>query len=94
MTKFLLVVMTLFATQTLADEFTLVEREDQQIIKAVDENYNYLIDVDCNVKLDKEEPVDIETSKRRLDVGGNIKVKQDNSTQKCKIRQLAITSVF
>ncbi len=94
MNKILAILLITFGTTTYADPFTVVEREDQQIIKAQDEKYNYFIDVNCIVKLDADKVVDISTNKRKIEVGGKIKITQDNKKQSCKIEQLAITSVF
>lgn len=95
MTKLLLVVMTLLAVPAMGDiEFQMKIKEDNQIIRVVDADYQWMIDVDCKQELDSEKPTDITVSKRRVQVGKSIKVKQDGEEQTCLVNQMAITSVW
>jgi len=95
MNKLLLVAMTLITFPAMGDvtlEFKL--KEDHQIIKVVDAEYQWMIDVECNQQLDAEKPTDITVSKKRVQVGKSIKVKQDGKEQSCLVNQMAITSVW
>lgn len=95
MTKLLLVVMTLLAVPAMGDvEFQIKIKEDNQIIRVIDAEYQWMIDVDCKKKLDSEKPTDITVSKRRVQIGKSIKVKQDGEEQTCLVNQMAITSVW
>ena len=95
MNKLLLVVMTLLAVPAMGDvEFQMKIKEDNQIIRVVDSEYQWMIDVDCKQELDSEKPTDITVSKRRVQVGKSIKVKQDGEEQTCLVNQMAITSVW
>ena len=95
MTKLLLVVMTLFAVPAMGDvELEIKIKEDNQIIKVVESEYQWMIDVECNQQLDAEKPTDITVSKKRVRVGKTIKVKQDGKEQSCLVNQMAITSVW
>ena len=95
MNKLLLVAMTLLAVPAMGDvEFQMKIKEDNQIIKVVDTEYQWMIDVECNQQLDAEKPTDITVSKRRVQVGKTIKVKQDGKEQSCLVNQMAITSIW
>ena len=95
MNKLLLVVMTLFAVPAMGDlEFEMKIKEDNQVIKVVDAEYQWMLDVECNQQLDAEKPTDITVSKRRVQVGKTIKVKQGGKEQSCLVNQMAITSVW
>lgn len=95
MTKLVLVVMTILFTGTaMADEFRLKIKEDQQIIQIRDNDYKWLIDVDCKSQLKENEETDITVSKRRVQVGKTITVKQGRKEQNCRVRQLAVVSMF
>mgnify|MGYP004140979395 CR=1 FL=1 len=93
MTKLALVVMTMLFTGTaMADEFQLTIKEDQQIIQIHDNDYKWLIDVDCKSQLKENEKTDITVSKRRVQVGKTITVKQGRKEQNCRVNQLAVVS--
>ena len=95
MNKLLLVVMTLLAVPAMGDvEFQMSIKEYNQVIKVVDTEYQWMIDVDCEEKLDVEKPTDITVSKRRVQVGKPIKVKQEGKEQTCLVNQMAVTSVW
>ena len=95
MNKLLLVAMTLLAVPAMGDiKLELKLKEDHQIIKVRDSEYQWMIDVECNQQLDAEKPTDITVSKRRVQVGKTIKVKQDGKEQSCLVNQMAITSVW
>jgi|DEB0MinimDraft_4_1074332.scaffolds.fasta_scaffold03757_8 hypothetical protein len=95
MNKLLLVAMTLLAVPAMGDvKLELRLKEDHQIIKVVDAEYQWMIDVECNQQLDVEKLTDITVSKDRVQVGKSIKVKQDGKEQTCLVNQMAITSVW
>ena len=95
MNKLLLVAMTLIAFPAMGDvTLELKLKEDHQIIKVVDAEYQWMIDVECNQQLDAEKPTDIIVSKKRVQVGKSIKVKQEGKEQTCLVNQMAITSVW
>ena len=95
MNKLLLVAMTLIAFPAMGDvTLELKLKEDHQIIKVVDAEYQWMIDVECNQQLDAEKPTDITVSKKRVQVGKSIKVKQEGKEQTCLVNQMAITSVW
>ena len=95
MNKLLLVAMTLLAVPAMGDvKLELKLKEDHQIIKVVESEYQWMIDVECNQLLDAEKPTDITVSKKRVQVGKTIKVKQDSKEQSCLVNQMAITSVW
>ena len=95
MNKLLLVAMTLLAVPAMGDvEFQMSIKDHNQVIKVIDTDYQWMIDVDCEEKLDTEKPTDITVSKRRVQVGKSIKVKQDGKEQSCLVNQMAITSVW
>jgi len=95
MNKLLLVAMTLLAVPAMGDvKLELKLKEDHQIIKVVDAEYQWMIDVECNQQLDVEKLTDITVSKDRVQVGKSIKVKQDGKEQTCLVNQMAITSVW
>ena len=79
MNKLLLVAMTLITFPAMGDvTLEFKLKEDHQIIKVVD----------------AEKPTDITVSKKRVQVGKSIKVKQDGKEQSCLVNQMAITSVW
>jgi len=95
MTKLAIVVMTiLFTHAATADDFQIKVKEDQQIIKIQDDQYNWAIDVDCNSKLKTDEQANVQVSKRRIQIGNTIKIKQGNKENRCRVKQLAVTSIF
>jgi len=95
MNKLLLVAMTLLAVPAMGDvKLELKLKEDHQIIKVVDAEYQWMIDVECNQQLDVEKLTDITVSKDRVQVGKTIKVEQDGKEQTCLVNQMAITSVW
>lgn len=95
MNKLLLVAITLLAVPAMGDvTLELRLKEDHQIIKVIDAEYQWMIDVECNQQLDAEKPTDITVSKKRVQVGKTIKVKQDGKEQTCLVNQMAITSVW
>jgi len=95
MNKLLLVAMTLLAVPAMGDvDLKMKLKEDHQIIKVVDAEYQWMIDVECNQQLDVEKLTDITVSKDRVQVGKSIKVKQDGKEQTCLVNQMAITSVW
>lgn len=95
MNKLLLVAMTLLAVPAMGDvKLELKLKEDHQIIKVVDAEYQWMIDVECNQQLDLEKLTDITVSKDRVQVGKSIKVEQDGKEQTCLVNQMAITSVW
>ena len=95
MNKLLLVAMTLLAVPAMGDvKLELRLKEDHQIIKVVDAEYQWMIDVECNQQLDVEKLTDITVSKDRVQVGKSIKVEQDGKEQTCLVNQMAITSVW
>lgn len=95
MTKLALVAMTmLFSTVAIADEFKIKFKDDQQIIQIRDDQYQWMLDVDCNRRLKETEETDISVSKKRVTIGKKIKVKQGKKESTCEIKQLAITSIW
>lgn len=95
MNKLLLVAMTLLAVPAMGDvTLELKLKKDHQIIKVVDTEYQWMIDVECNQQLDVEKLTDITVSKDRVQVGKSIKVEQDGKEQTCLVNQMAITSVW
>ena len=95
MNKLLLVAMTLLAVPAMGDvTLELKLKENNQVIKVIDAEYQWMIDVECNRQLDAEKPTDITVSKKRVQVGKPIKVKQDGKEQSCLVNQMAITSVW
>ena len=95
MNKLLLVAMTLLAVPAMGDvDLKMKLKEDHQIIKVVDAEYQWMIDVECNQQLDVEKLTDITVSKDRVQVGKSIKVEQDGKEQTCLVNQMAITSVW
>jgi hypothetical protein len=95
MNKLLLVAMTLLAVPAMGDvTLELKLKKDHQIIKVVDTEYQWMIDVECNQQLDLEKLTDITVSKDRVQVGKSIKVEQDGKEQTCLVNQMAITSVW
>jgi len=95
MNKLLLVAMTLLAVPAMGDvKLELRLKEDHQIIKVVDAEYQWMIDVECNQQLDVEKLTDITVSKDRVQVGKSIKVEQEGKEQTCLVNQMAITSVW
>ena len=95
MTKLALVVMTmLISTAAIADDFQVKIKDDQQLIQVKDDRYKWTIDVDCHKDLDVKEEASLEVSKKRVHIGQTVKVKQGRKTQNCKIKQLAIVSIF
>ena len=95
MNKLLLVAMTLLAVPAMGDvTLELKLKKDHQIIKVVDTEYQWMIDVECNKQLDVEKLTDITVSKDRVQVGKSIKVEQDGKEQTCLVNQMAITSVW
>ena len=95
MNKLLLVAMTLLAVPAMGDvTLELKLKKDHQIIKVVDTEYQWMIDVECNQQLDVEKLTDITVSKDRVQVGKSIKVKQGDKEQTCLVNQMAITSVW
>ena len=95
MNKLLLVAMTLLAVPAMGDvTLELRLKKDHQIIKVVDAEYQWMIDVECNQQLDVEKLTDITVSKDRVQVGKSIKVEQEGKEQTCLVNQMAITSVW
>lgn len=95
MNKLLLVAMTLLTVPAMGDmQFQMKIKEENQIIQVVDAEYQWMIDVDCKKELDAEKPADITVSKRHVQVGKPIKVKQDGKEQTCFVNQMAITTVW
>lgn len=95
MTKLAIVVMTiLLSTAAMADEFKIKLKEDQQIIQIRDDQYQWMLDVDCNRRLKETEKTNVAVNKRRVTIGKTIKVKQGNKESTCEIKQLAITSIW
>lgn len=87
--------LTLLAVPAMGDvEVEMKIKDDNQIIKVVDAEYQWMIDVECNQQLDAEKPTDITVSKRRVQVGKTIRVKQDGKEQSCLVNQMAITSIW
>lgn len=95
MTKLIFVVMTiLLSTVAMADDFQIKVKKDQQILQVKDDQHKWTIDVDCLKDLDVKEDATLEVSKNRVRIGQTVKVKQGRKTQNCKIKQLAIVSIF
>lgn len=95
MTKLAIVVMTiLLSTAAMADDFRIKITEDQQLIQVKDDLHQWTMDVDCNKDLDLKENATLDVSKKRIHIGQTVKVKQGKTTQKCRIKQLAIVSIF
>lgn len=95
MTKIALVVMTILSTSAaLADDFQVKIKEDQQLIQVRDDQHQWTIDVDCREDLRPDESARLSIIKRRVQVGQTIKVKQGKDSQRCKVNQLAVVSLF
>lgn len=95
MTKLIFVVMTLASLPAMGDvDLKMKLKENSQVIKVVDTEHQWMIDVECNKELDIEKPTDITVSKQRVQVGKSIRVKQDGKEQICLVNQMAITSVW
>jgi len=95
MNKLIFVVMTMVSLPAMGDvDLKMKLKTDHQVIKVVDTEYQWMIDVNCEEKLDVEKPTDITVNKNRVQVGKPIKVKQDGKEQSCLVNQMAVTSVW
>ena len=95
MTRLAFVVMTIFLTPVaMADDFRLTVKEDQQIIQIHDNEYKWMIDVDCRSDLKQDKETELQVHKNRIQVGKTIKVKQGKKSQNCTVKQLAVVSPF
>ena len=95
MSRILFVVMTMASLPAMGDvDLKMKLKENSQVIKVMDTEHQWMIDVECRKELDTEKPTDITVGKNRVQVGKPIKVKQDGKEHVCLVNQMAITSIW
>ena len=95
MNKLIFVVMTMVSLPAMGDvDLKMKLKADHQVIKVVDAEYQWMIDVECAKELDTAKHTDITVNKNRVQVGKTIKVKQNGKEQTCLVNQMAVTSIW